>query len=637
MATKTFEELKQLAIQIRDEKTNKQNTATRVGTAMLEHINKLEQDYYDKTKTDEELKERDDKLTELSSHINTLDSLISDVEEEVKYTKEILSLDKAYNLSGSVATEEPVDNPGYNGTKIKVLPGECYIVSTYGGAGGSKSLAITDNDRKILYRIETQNLLDNPSVVNIENEGYLYVNCMTNYLSYFYIRKIYSYIDKLKESVNNNANDIKELQILSDSISDNLSYNGENLVTGFWNGKNGVGQEIIYDENPAWSTIPDLPIKVYSGDVFELKTMGGANARAYILTDVNNIITSMADANYNAIDNPLTINIESDGYLYVSCAIANKDSFSLRVFRSKINSLKSDLSKKTKIINSLTNEFKLSLGYNGCLRILSVSNSLGCDAVTYMPYILKNIGYNDFEIGICYLAGASLQDHVENLNNQPYTNFFFSSSQERWESNPSSSLLNALQKSDWDIIVLQQNTNSDQDYNTYEPYLSQLIDYINTNTDYKPTYYFHMTWPGALRGNEESYQQAQEEEYKAILNSMYKVYKDYGLRIIPCGVAMQLARATELNNYGNYAYHQLTSDGKHADGGIGRILISYTWLASLGINIGKASYYPNTDFDDEINSRGTFDNVNTRMSNIAKKCAIESIIQYNLLQIEHVE
>ena len=69
MATKTFEELKQLAIQIRDEKTNKQNTATRVGTAMLEHINKLEQDYYDKTQTDEELKERDDKLTELENNL----------------------------------------------------------------------------------------------------------------------------------------------------------------------------------------------------------------------------------------------------------------------------------------------------------------------------------------------------------------------------------------------------------------------------------------------------------------------------------------------------------------------------------------------------------------------------------------
>lgn len=76
MATKTFEELKQLAIQIRDEKTNKQNTATRVGTAMLEHINKLEQDYYDKTQTDEELKERDDKLTELKyTYINLSDNV----------------------------------------------------------------------------------------------------------------------------------------------------------------------------------------------------------------------------------------------------------------------------------------------------------------------------------------------------------------------------------------------------------------------------------------------------------------------------------------------------------------------------------------------------------------------------------
>lgn len=64
MATKTFEELKQLAIQIRDEKTNKQNTATRIGTQMLEHLDKLEQDYYDKTATNE-------KFTELNSQVYT--------------------------------------------------------------------------------------------------------------------------------------------------------------------------------------------------------------------------------------------------------------------------------------------------------------------------------------------------------------------------------------------------------------------------------------------------------------------------------------------------------------------------------------------------------------------------------------
>lgn len=57
MATKTFEELKQMAIQIRDEKANKQNTATRIGTQMVEHLNKLEQDYYDKTTLDKRVTE----------------------------------------------------------------------------------------------------------------------------------------------------------------------------------------------------------------------------------------------------------------------------------------------------------------------------------------------------------------------------------------------------------------------------------------------------------------------------------------------------------------------------------------------------------------------------------------------------
>ena len=69
MATKTFEELKQLAIQIRDEKTNKANTATRIGTQMIEHLNKLEQEYYNKDGVAEQLKTRDDELARLESNI----------------------------------------------------------------------------------------------------------------------------------------------------------------------------------------------------------------------------------------------------------------------------------------------------------------------------------------------------------------------------------------------------------------------------------------------------------------------------------------------------------------------------------------------------------------------------------------
>ena len=70
MATKTFDELKQLAIQIRDEKTNKQNTANRVGAAMLEAVNKLEQDYYDKTNIDEQAKNTTQSITNLNTKID---------------------------------------------------------------------------------------------------------------------------------------------------------------------------------------------------------------------------------------------------------------------------------------------------------------------------------------------------------------------------------------------------------------------------------------------------------------------------------------------------------------------------------------------------------------------------------------
>lgn len=125
MATKTFEELKQLAIQIRDEKTNKQNTATRVGTAMLEHINKLEQDYYDKTQTDEELKERDNKLTELGNKIEVVDN-----KEHYEILESVSVLD--YEEKGKLIQDDGslVENPNRNTSNlITVNSGDEFIVS----------------------------------------------------------------------------------------------------------------------------------------------------------------------------------------------------------------------------------------------------------------------------------------------------------------------------------------------------------------------------------------------------------------------------------------------------------------------------------------------------------------------------
>lgn len=82
MATKTFEELKQLAIQIRDEKINKANTATRIGTQMIEHLNKLEQEYY---------------------NIQTVDGLVSEYNVSVNHPTSGIDGSNKYTLSSAIA------------------------------------------------------------------------------------------------------------------------------------------------------------------------------------------------------------------------------------------------------------------------------------------------------------------------------------------------------------------------------------------------------------------------------------------------------------------------------------------------------------------------------------------------------
>ena len=82
MATKTFEELKQLAIQIRDEKTSKANTATRIGTQMIEHLNKLEQEYYT---------------------IQTVDGLVSEYNVSVNHPTSGIDGSNKYTLSSAIA------------------------------------------------------------------------------------------------------------------------------------------------------------------------------------------------------------------------------------------------------------------------------------------------------------------------------------------------------------------------------------------------------------------------------------------------------------------------------------------------------------------------------------------------------
>lgn len=155
MATKTFEELKQLAIQIRDEKTNKQNTATRVGTAMLEHINKLEQDYYDKTTINNRTSEYNVSLNHPTSGISggnkyDLSTAIGQVPAELRSFVNTVSF---LNEDGNTEKWE--------------FAGGSWVVSSFEQVGAGRIACIEEKVES--NKIEAKQLLDNALYAEIGN------------------------------------------------------------------------------------------------------------------------------------------------------------------------------------------------------------------------------------------------------------------------------------------------------------------------------------------------------------------------------------------------------------------------------------------------------------------------------------
>ena len=185
MATKTFEELKQMAIQIRDEKANKQNTATRIGTQMLEHLNKLEQEYYDKT---------------------TLDKRVTELNISELFPTDGVDGSNKYTLAGAIA-QVPAEYRNIQGLKVSFVNesgdtesweynGGSWTVGSFSEVGARKFSELSDNiinSKSGIYRdiVGSQNFkIKKEDMINggiISQDGSFNIN--SNYLGQRYSYK----------------------------------------------------------------------------------------------------------------------------------------------------------------------------------------------------------------------------------------------------------------------------------------------------------------------------------------------------------------------------------------------------------------------------------------------------------------
>lgn len=213
------------------------------------------------------------------------------------------------------------------------------------------------------------------------------------------------------------------------------------------------------------------------------------------------------------------------------------------------------------------------------VKILAIGNSFSEDAVEQNLHELAAAEGIETIIGNMYIPGCPLELHAQNMKTDArayrYRKIDVSGKMVQIDS---MSLSKALADEDWDYISLQQASQLSGLYDSYQPYLHELIAYIRTHVSSKTRIVFHQTWSYAqnsTRAGYENYGENQLKMYRAIMKASQRVMSAEPITLlIPSGTAIQNARTS---SYGD----TMNRDGFHLNLLYGRYTAACTWFATL--------------------------------------------------------
>ena len=214
------------------------------------------------------------------------------------------------------------------------------------------------------------------------------------------------------------------------------------------------------------------------------------------------------------------------------------------------------------------------------IRILCIGNSFSWDAVEQELVPLCDEKGVQVEIHNLYYGGCSLERHVQFLLQDTAAYSHRVCTNDEWRIvKDTITLRQALQDGEYDYISLQQASHDSGMRETYEPWLSMLAD---TVCAYQPNarLCWMQTWAYSQDANHPAfprYHNNQQEMWDSIQAcTRYVQQRINGKRIndklllIPCGTAIQNARATKLGD-------TLCRDGYHLDYVYGRYTAACVW------------------------------------------------------------
>lgn len=235
--------------------------------------------------------------------------------------------------------------------------------------------------------------------------------------------------------------------------------------------------------------------------------------------------------------------------------------------------------------------------------ILSIGNSFSQDSQRYLYNIAKADGVNINAFNL-FIGGCSLSRHYRNMlsDQNAYT----------LEMNGEStgfkvSLKEALLNRDWDVVTIQQVSSKSPYYETYQPYLNKIVEYVRLCVP-KAKIAIHQTWAyeqDSRRLNVELGYNNHTDMFKDIEISYKKAAEAIDADfIIPSGEVFEKLIASGVE--------KVHRDTFHASLGLGRYALGLLWYAILTGNDIVSNTF--SDFDEEIS------NAEVRM---AKQCVVE--------------
>lgn len=188
------------------------------------------------------------------------------------------------------------------------------------------------------------------------------------------------------------------------------------------------------------------------------------------------------------------------------------------------------------------------------IKILGVGNSWTGNAMLNIGSILKDMGI-PVQISYCYTGSATLELYNNNIND-PVPRFEhrrWNSETNAWDSSELLPYEDIFMSDDWDIITHQQQSGRAGVYDTFQPYLNNIIRWEKKVSRIIPLIAIHATW-----AYPNGYDNAQFEEYygsdtTTMYNSVISAYnqamQDEGINMVfPSAPIIQQIRALGIEN-----------------------------------------------------------------------------------------